>query len=392
MPFKPSKRVRELIRQGAQLVLTVPADWIDEIDHATLASTKVIAEDPALAAAVRRSNRANLIHWATSNVRAPGEPVEPNVGVETLTIARDLVRRGVGETALDAYRTGQNAAWIRWMQIAFQLTSDVEELRELLEVSARSIASFLDATISAISTRMNEERAELTRGTHAERREVVALILEGAPIAEHTASRRLGYRLDQTHRAAIVWSEQPRVGALEAVADALATRPLTVIANAGTLWVWASGAREPDVSAVLREHDGVRVAFGSVGRGMDGFRRSHLDALTAQRMVARIGSRERIVRFDDVRLVSLATHDPETADQFVRDTLGPLMDADTDLKKALLTYLQLGCNASAAAKRLRTHRNTLLRRLAAAEELLPRPLAKHRIEVAVALEILRWQG
>lgn len=389
---KPSERVRELIRAGAQLALAAPPEWLDEVDAATLsATTKVVAGDPALVAALRRTNRANLIHWATANVRAPGEPVEPNVGDESLSIARDLVRRGITETSLDAYRTGQNAAWLRWMGIAFQLTSDVSELRELLDVSARSISAFIDATIAGISARMAEERGELGRGTHAERREVVSLILEGAPISEHTASRRLGYELAQSHRAAIVWTEErASLAALEAVAEAFARRPLTVIANAGTLWVWGSAKHEPDLARVTGSQ--VRVAIGSVGSGIDGFRRSHLDALTAQRMIARIGSSASVVRFDEVRLAAFVTQDPEAADPFVRDTLGALAGEPVELRESLRVFLRDGCNASLAAEHLRTHRNTLLRRLSRAEELLPRPLAQQRVEVAVALEILRWRA
>lgn len=394
---RPSARVRELIRRGAQLALSAPADWLGDIDQATLASAAGLFDDPVLVAATRRSNRAYLVHWATANLRDPGEPVEPNLSDEALSVARDLVRRGVGETALDAFRTGQNAAWVRWMAIAFELTSDHDDLRELLDVTARSIAAFLDATIAAISARMLAERAELSRGSHADRREVATLILEGAPIAERVASQRLGYRLDQTHRAAIVWSEahETQLSSLEAVAEVLAPHPLTVIANSGTLWVWGratAASDSPHLTAALRAHETVRVALGSTKPGLDGFRRSHLDALTAQRLVARIGSQERIVRFDDVRLIALATQDPETADQFVRDTLGTLATASAELKQALHTYLESGCNASAAAKRMRTHRNTLLRRLATAEALLPAPLAHHRLEVGVALEILRWRA
>ena len=39
-----------------------------------------------------------------------------------------------------------------------------------------------------------------------------------------------------------------------------------------------------------------------------------------------------------------------------------------------------------------THLNTLLHRLARADELLPRPLAESTVPVAVALEVLRWRG
>lgn len=50
------------------------------------------------------------------------------------------------------------------------------------------------------------------------------------------------------------------------------------------------------------------------------------------------------------------------------------------------------CNVSRAAAALYTHRNTLLRRLARAEALLPRPLAECSVEVGIALDVLFWRG
>src|ERR1700754_1146035 len=143
----PSPRVAELIRQGAQIALDAPPEWLDEIDRATLAASPEIREDPVLAAAVARTNRANLLHWAAANVRDPGSPVRANLAAEPLALARDLVRRGMDAAALDAYRVGQNVAWRRWMDTAFALTPDASELHEMLNVTSRSIGEFIDATL-----------------------------------------------------------------------------------------------------------------------------------------------------------------------------------------------------------------------------------------------------
>jgi DNA-binding PucR family transcriptional regulator len=115
-----------------------------------------------------------------------------------------------------------------------------------------------------------------------------------------------------------------------------------------------------------------------------------LDALTTQRMLTRLRSSERVVSFDEVRLVSLVTQDAEGAQAFVQHTLGELATASQELRSALSMFLRVGCNASHAAELLHTHRNTLLRRLTRAESLLPRPLEEQRVHVAVALDVLRW--
>ena len=62
------------------------------------------------------------------------------------------------------------------------------------------------------------------------------------------------------------------------------------------------------------------------------------------------------------------------------------------MQDTVRVFVDSQCNASRAAARLYTHRNTLLRRLARADELLPRPLAEHSVSVAVALDVLRWTG
>ena len=176
MPWKrPSEPVRELIRQCAQITVNPRAEWLDELDAEVLSASPPIAGDPELAAAVSRSNRANMYFWGTANVRDPGAPVAPNTGPEPMNIAREVARRGLTAFTLDAYRVGEAVAWRRLMEIAFELTSDPGELHELLDVCSRSISAFIDGTLAGIAAQIDQERDDLTRGTHAERRETVAL-------------------------------------------------------------------------------------------------------------------------------------------------------------------------------------------------------------------------
>ncbi|MDR3662678.1 MAG: PucR family transcriptional regulator [Mycobacterium sp.] len=396
---RPSPHVRELIRQCAQIVVNARPEWLDELDRAVLAANPAVAGDPELAAAVSRSNRSNLYFWGTANIREPGAPVPPNLGAEPMAVAREVVRRGLDSYSLDAYRVGEGVAWRRLMEIAFELTSDPAELHELLEVCSRSISAFIDATLAGIAAQMELERDELTHGTHAERRETVALLLDGAPIPRQRAESRLGYGLGGTHTAAIIWTDNPDGDlsqldrAAEAVGQAAAGgRPLSVPASTATRWVWVAGP--VDVAALAPAVAGreVRIAIGSVGDGVDGFRRSHFDALTTQQMMARLHSPQQIAEYTDIELVALLTADADRAAQFVKRVLGDLEPASPELHAAVRVFVREQCNASRAAGRLFTHRNTLLRRLARADELLPRPLAENSLEVGVALEVLHWRG
>lgn len=398
---RPSPAVQELVRQCAQRVVNPRPEWLAELDAVVLAASPAIATDPELAAAVSASNRANFFFWGTANVRDPGAPVPPNTGPEPMNIARELVRRGLDAYTLVAYRVGEGAAWRRLMEIAFELTSDPAELHELLDVCFRSIRQFVDGTLSFIATQIDAERDELTRGTHAERRETVALLLEGAPIPLHRAEARLGYALTGSHTAAVVWSDNPDgdLARLDRIAaqfgQTTGTRALSVHASTATRWVWAPGSAGVDVAALhdsLADLPDVHVAIGSTADGVDGFRRSHFDALTTQQMMARLHSPQRVARFTDIQLTALVTTDTDRAAEFVRHTLGDLETAGRELQESVRVFVAEQCNASRAATRLFTHRNTLLRRLARADELLPRPLAESPVAVAVALDVVRWRG
>lgn len=401
---RPSEHVRELLRQGARSILNTPQPWLDELYEAALSAPRmqVIADDPVLEAGLRRVIQRNLLTWAAANVSDPGEPVAANLAPETLGLARDLARRGLTASALVAYRITQNVTWRRWMSIAFGLTSDAEELRGLLDVSARSLFSFIDATNAAIAAQMQAERDDLSRGTHTERRETADLVLAGAPIAPQHAPSRLGYNLQQTHTAAIIWRDLPESDSthLDRATEALtrlvrARRPLSVIAAATTRWVWVPATVPTDLGELDRaveEIRGVRIAVGSTGQGIEGFRRSHFDAIATQRLLTRLRSPRRVANFASVELVALVTENTAGADEFIRRTLGGFESASPEMHTAVRTFLNQRCNASRAAARLFTHRNTLLRHLSRAEQLLPRPLDENSLNVAVALNVLYWRG
>ncbi|HLH14561.1 MAG TPA: hypothetical protein VKV16_07200, partial [Solirubrobacteraceae bacterium] len=335
----PSERVAQLIREGVSALLADPQALFEEVDAAVLAAApRRLAEDPAITAAAIATDRANIVHWANANLRHPGARVPANLSGEVLDLARDIVRRGLDEATLNTYRIGQNAAWRVWMREAFALSDDPRELRELLDVTSRSIFAFVDETVAGIQELIDREREQLVRGTHAERLATVNLVLEGAPIARERASARLRYELAREHTAAVLWSEtqSPAQGELEQVADALARaggarEPLTLAASTRSLWVWFAGSGVPEeqrLRACLDGAPGVRVALGVSAFGMEGFRRSHLDALATQRLMSRMPRELRVASYEDVQLVALCAHEEERAADFVARTLGELATAD----------------------------------------------------------------
>ncbi|WP_082952555.1 PucR family transcriptional regulator [Mycolicibacter sinensis] len=400
----PSERVRELMRQGAAEIVNGSQRWLDELNEASLGSRymRTLVDDPVLAEAIRRGNRSHLLHWAVANLDRPGEPVQANKGAEPLDLIRRAIRRGMDERAIvEASRIGQAVTWRTWMRTALGLTTDPDELRELLDVSARSITSFTDVTVAETCRQVQIEQNAAARGRQAERREIVTEILDEAPLDVQQAEARLGYRLEQSHTAAVIWTDESTVDpagfgrATEAVLHALARhRSLSVPADDTARWVWFAGAAGPDLAAIataIAPLAPVQVAIGPTAAGIDGFRRSHHDAVRTQQMMTQFGSARRVASFADVELIALITSDAERADRFIDHTLGEFKSADAELQRTVLTFIHEQCNASRTATRLFTHRNTLSRRLARANELLPQPLEVSSVRVAVALEALRWR-
>ncbi|MEZ0365150.1 PucR family transcriptional regulator [Mycobacterium sp. pUA109] len=385
----------------AEALVRTQESWLAKLaaDSLNAAGMEAAATDPVLRASAERAFRASFLHWFTQNIRYPGARVPPGLDEEVVHIARDLIRRGLEDLPLAAYRSGQASAFRLVLDMAFTLTRDPTELQDLLDVAIWSINDFVDSTVAGVRDMMRAERAEILRGSQSELRETVALVLDGAPIAKQRAESRLGYRLDQAHTAVVIWSTEPDAD-LRRVDDVVEmlrrprrTRPLTVMPDASTKWLWLPGTDDIDRDQLRSAVDpaaSVRVAVGGRAAGVEGFRRSHLDAIVAQRMVARLDSPQRVVFFDDVQLVALMTSDAEGAEQFVRQILGDLAQASREIRDTVLAYVEENGSVRQVAGRLYAHRNTVVRRVARAESLLPRPLAENPVQVAAALQVLRW--
>ena len=402
------ERGAELIGAIAERLLADADALTEELDATIFTASPELARDATIAAETRASNQANLMRWLTATARHPGEPIPPDVPPEALDVARTLVRRGIQvEALMHAYRAGQNLAWRRWMQVAAEVATDRAELVEVLELSSTLIFGHIDAVLGQVLEAVQREREELLGGALARRTETVRLILDGAPLDEDRASAQLGYELARRHTAAVLWVEPRagRQGALERAATTLARaagarRPLTLPAGTATLWAWLGTDGDPDGErlreAMEREAEPhVRAALGPTRPGITGFRRSHVSALAAQRLLAGTPSAERFATYHEVEVVALAAQDEERMTEFVASTLGPLAaddEASERLRDTLRVFLDEGGNAPRAGRRLHAHRNTVLHRVSRAEELLGHPVGERRLGLALALELAHRLG
>ena len=398
------QRILYLMRCGAELALQLATspEVLDELEGSNFKSgdTDTLYADPVLSAKQRRAIRAGTIHWLNAVIERPDQPVSAFLVEEAVLGISELYPTQAAQVLLNNARSVQDIAWQYWMKIVFQLTQDPLELQQLLEISSVSINTFIDDSLQLGIERMQRDVEARKSGQLEEQRELISQIIAGDAVDLAGAEGLLNYPFAQTHHSAIIWSEEidTEISDLEHLATAFQkacqqAESLKILVSPSVVWVWAAAefpVNEKVLEMALKKKENIRISYGEGGSGVDGFRRSHLDAQAAQRVLGRLKSNVQLVSYDRVRLMAFLAKDAKSIQHYSGHVLGDLAQAPAAVRQSLHAFLECGCNATEAAKRLHTHRNTLLRRLAKAEEMLPRPLAENRIQVAVALEALYW--
>ena len=360
-------------------------------------------EDDELMVDLLASAEANLrqVLWVLKRGAAVDEVGLPP---EAAAFMRANVRRGIPLPAeLRAYRLGHAWLWDRWARALQERIADPEELIAAQETSSACIFAYIDRISDQLVEEYGTEREQMMRGAAQLRAETVRAILAGEPLDEETLPGRLGYDVRRWHLAMRVSSGTSEVRGLERAArEAAATlapgEPLIVPSGAASLDVWA-GAYEPaDARALARYEppEGVRVAFGRPARGLDGFRRSHREAVQAARVAALAGGGGgAVVDYAEVELVSLLAYDLPRAREFVASRLGPLAapgESTQRLRETLRVFLAMGGRSARAAKELYVHQNTVAYRIKRAEELLGRRVTEDPVELICALALAETLG
>ena len=389
---------------AAELLTTTPELARGMADH-------LYATIPELAAAGDDELTGDLIASAEANLRQVLWVLKRGAGVgdvrlppEAAAFMRANVRRGIPLPAeLRAYRLGHAWLWDRWTRALQERIADPEELIAAQETSSACIFAYIDRVSDQLVEEYGTERERMMRGAAQLRAETVRAILAREPLDEETLPGRLGYDVRRTHVAMRVASGTSEIRGLERAAREAAAalapgEPLVVPSGAASLDVWA-GSHEPVDTRALERYEppeGVRVAFGKPGRGLDGFRRSHHEAVQAARVAALAGSGGgAVVDYAQVELVSLLACDLPRAREFVASRLGPLAapgEPTQRLRETLRVFLTVGGRSARAAKELYVHHNTVAYRIKRAEELLGRRVTEDPVELICALALADTLG
>jgi DNA-binding PucR family transcriptional regulator len=354
---------------------------------------------------------ADLTASTEANVRQVLWLLKRGAGVDEVTLPpeaasfmRGNVRRGIPLPAeLRGYRLGHAWLWDRWMRALQERIHDPEARIAAQDVSSALIFAYVDRVSDVLVEEYGTERERMMRGASQLRAETVRALLAGAPVDEETLHGRLGYDIRRRHVAIRVASGTSEVRGLEraareAAAAVASGEPLIVPSGAASFDVW-SGSYDAVETRRLERYEppeGIRVAFGRPGQGLEGFRRSHREAVQAARVASLAQGLEReAVGYAQVELVSLLASDLPRAREFVATRLGPLAAADEPtqrLRETLRAFLAAGGRSVRAAKELYVHPNTVTYRIKRAEELLGRRVTDDPIELMCALMLADTLG
>ncbi len=339
-----------------------------------------------------------------------GLPVdEVSSTLEAEEYARRLAQRGISSTVLvRAYRLGQQLV-LDWV---FRELARGEPDAEVAFTASRLFTDLTFKYVDSISEQVvvayEAERERWLAHRSTVRTAMVTDLLAGENIDAGTAEQALGYRLRQHHLGAVLWGADVRVleKALGTVGKNMGAsgQPLFFSRDRSTGWGWLALGRQAtdvDLDAAALElgaHESLRIAFGSPGAGISGFRVTHLEAVRAQHVaLAAQATAQTITSFanPEVRTAAMLTTDLEATRRLVSNALGGLA-SDTEgaerLRETLLTFLDEKGSYTATAERVHLHKNSVKYRIDKAVEERGRPLDDERLELELALVACRWLG
>ncbi|HYF24696.1 MAG TPA: helix-turn-helix domain-containing protein [Baekduia sp.] len=399
--MKASEEVRALAETWSTQVPALAQEMYD----ALAARIPVVQSDPELAALTLGSCSSNI--EAILSMLLSGIPASATEApVTALEHARAMAKRGteVNDT-LRFYRLGHGYFLSRLADELSATVGDPEKRLQAVREATDFTVEYIDIVSGRVSAEHLAERERRQRRAAVLRADLVRSLLEADPEDVPGAERLLGHRLDRAQLSFVCWSAAPSAQlerAAVAVAEALGSaRPLLVPDGPDAVAAWIRpGARTPPpkeaAAAALRPvGTEVRVALGTVGVGLAGFRTSREEAERARRVAHLAGPEPQVVAFDDVALLDLLARDLPAARRFVHRQLGELADADpaiASIRDTVRAVLAPRGGVAHAAREQDLHRNTVLQRLRRAEALRGRPLDDQPDELYAALVLARALG
>jgi DNA-binding PucR family transcriptional regulator len=341
----------------------------------------------------------------------PIEHVEPPTAA--LEYARRLAQRGVSANALvRAYRLGQQTLLDVVLNEARVTDLDPQRSLDVFQQITVTTFRYIDWISQQVIAAYQSERDRWLEAQNSTRALRVRELLDAGTVDVDAMSTAIGYPLRRPHLALVIWCPETDRGdelvrmerLVRDLGETLESqgRPLFIAADKVTGWAWIPLTANAAQNAVTRSRhfaethqQAPSLAIGDPLPGVDGFRRSHRQALGAHTVaLAAAAHTQHIVANSDSGLsaAALLGDDLGAARAWVGEVLGPLASAtenDQRLRETLRVFLQAGSSYKAAASELNMHFNTVKYRVQRAEERRGRPI-DDRLDVEIALLLCHW--
>jgi DNA-binding PucR family transcriptional regulator len=391
-------RLGDITRSLQQHVLTEVSEFRDDTQLAQLLKDSVEQNVDTVFTAIRHG--------------IPIENVEPPTAA--LEHARRLAQRGVSANALiRSYRLGQQKLLNIVLDEVRATDLDPRRSLDVFQQITTTTFSYIDWISQQVIAAYQAEHDRWLETQNTTRTVRIRELLDAEVVDADAVSTEIGYPLRRVHLAVVASYPQTHHGDelvrmqrfVRELAECLESNghPLFIAADRLTGWGWIPLAAETAPGAVecvrrlaTTYQQPPSLAVGDPLPGVDGFRRSHRQALGAHAVAIAAGpDAQQIVTNDDSGLsaAALLGGNVQAARAWVGEVLGPLASAtesDERLRETLRVFLQTGSSYKAAAAELHLHFNSVRYRVQRAEQRRGRPITTDRLDVEIALLLCNW--
>ena len=322
-----------------------------------------------------------------------GEPAR--VEVIDPDLVEDIVARDIPLADVTAALRTMQRVWLALLlDTAVEATPDGVST---VPAIVGSLTATMDTWVAVVVEAIAEERRRVFQTEQVRVRTAVEMLVAGEPVDPDNARRLLGLPLAGWHVCCVVgvppgglverWSLDSIVHAFTRASGG--KHVLRYETSAGTVRLWSTTDRRSWLPGLadLQVPEPFAIGLGESHRGLEGFRRTFVEADDAFQFAIR-GGAGRVVSYTDEALAIVLTRDEERARWFVESVLGEL-GADrpdmAEMRNTLRAFFDTRMRIAPAAELLHVHRNTLINRLERIEAVIGHGVAERSAQTQAAL-------